>query len=199
MAYTAKDYSKLIGMEGFSETLLKNHFSLYQGYVTNTNKLMDILMKMSKEGNTSAPEYAELKRRFGWEWNGIRLHEYYFENLGGKAALDESGPLAKKLAEQFNSYEAWEKDFRATGAMRGIGWVVLYLDKATGYMWNAWINEHDTGHMAGCWPVLIMDVFEHAFMLDYGTKKADYINAFFKNVNWKAAESRLKEPAAAMV
>ena len=86
MAYTAKDYTKLIGMEGFSQTLLTNHFTLYQGYVTNTNKLTDILAAMLKDGKTAAPEYAELKRRFGFEFNGMRLHEYYFENLGGKAA-----------------------------------------------------------------------------------------------------------------
>jgi len=191
MAYTSKDYVKLVGMEGFSQTLLTNHFTLYQGYTTNTNKLMDLLSKMRKEGRTDTPEYAELKRRFGWEFNGMRLHEYYFENLGGKTALDKSGALAKKLTEDFGSYEAWEKDFRATGAMRGIGWVVLYQDSVSGTLWNGWINEHDTGHMAGCRPVLVMDVFEHAYMLDYGLKKADYIASFFKNINWKAAESRL--------
>ncbi|MCJ7705724.1 MAG: hypothetical protein MUO28_09350, partial [Desulfobacterales bacterium] len=81
MAYAAKDYSRLLGMEGFSEPLLKNHFTLYQGYVTNTNKLMDMLGQMLKDGKMSSPEYAELKRRLGWEFNGMRLHEYYFENL----------------------------------------------------------------------------------------------------------------------
>ncbi|MCJ7807606.1 MAG: superoxide dismutase, partial [Dehalococcoidia bacterium] len=84
MGYTANDYTGLIGMEGFSETLLKNHFTLYQGYITNTNKVYDLLTTMLKEGKTASPEYAELKRRFGFEFNGMRLHEYYFENLGGK-------------------------------------------------------------------------------------------------------------------
>ena len=192
MAYEAKDYSKLIGMEGFSETLLKNHFTLYQGYVTNTNKLMDTLASMLKEGKVGTPEYAELKRRMGWEFNGMRLHEYYFENLGGKAAVDRSGKLAKKLAENFGSYENWEKDFRGTGAMRGIGWVILYQDNVSGKLFNQWINEHDVGHPAGCLPILVMDVFEHAFMTDYGLKRADYIEAFFKNINWAVAEGRLK-------
>jgi Fe-Mn family superoxide dismutase len=192
MAYEAKDYSKLIGMEGFSDTLLKNHFTLYQGYVTNTNKLMDMLASMLKEGKVGTPEYAELKRRMGWEFNGMRLHEYYFDNLGGKAALDKSGKLAKKLADNFGSYEDWEKDFRSAGAMRGIGWVVLYQDNVSGKLLNQWINEHDVGHPAGCVPILVMDVFEHAFMTDYGLKRADYIGAFFKNLNWAVAESRLK-------
>ena len=192
MRYNAKDYSKLIGMEGFSETLLKNHFTLYQGYVANTNKLADTLAQMLKEGKTAAPEYAELKRRFGWEFDGMRLHEYYFENLGAKEAIDKSGRLAKKIADAFGSYEEWEKDFKGAGAMRGIGWVSLYQDTASGNLFNSWINEHDVGHLVGCNPILILDVFEHAFMVDYGLKRADYITAFFKNIDWKAAEGRLK-------
>jgi Fe-Mn family superoxide dismutase len=191
MAYTAQEYARLIGMAGFSEALLKNHFTLYQGYVTNTNKLLDILEQMLKEGKAANPEFAELKRRLGWEFNGMRLHEYYFGNLGGKAPLDADGRLGKKLAESFGSVDAWEKDFRATGAMRGIGWTVLYRDSADGKLINFWINEHDQGHPAGCMPILVMDVFEHAFMLDYGLKRADYIEAFFKNIDWKAVEGRL--------
>jgi Fe-Mn family superoxide dismutase len=192
MAYTAKDYTKLIGMEGFSATLLNNHFTLYQGYVTNTNKLADTLATLLKEGKTATPEYAELKRRFGWEYNGMRLHELYFENLGGKSALVKSGVLGKLIETSFGSYDAWEKDYRATGAMRGIGWVVLYYDVPSCRLFNQWINEHDVGHLADCQPILVMDVFEHAYMTDYGLKKADYIGAFFKNINWKAAESRIK-------
>jgi Fe-Mn family superoxide dismutase len=192
MAYIAKDYSKLIGIEGFSETLLKNHFTLYQGYVTNTNKVLDTLARMLKDDKTGTPEFAELKRRLGWEFNGMRLHEYYFENLGGKGGVKKDGKLARKLAGDFGSYDTWEKDFKVTGAMRGIGWVVLYQDIINGNLINFWINEHDVSHPAGCNPILIMDVFEHAFMLDYGLKKADYIGAFFKNIEWSVVESRLK-------
>ena len=192
MAYTAKDFGNLIGMEGFSETLLKNHFTLYQGYVTNTNKLMDTIAAMLKEEKAGTLEYSELKRRMGFEFNGMRLHEYYFGNLGGESPLDKSGQLGRKLAEDFGSYEDWEKDFKSTGKMRGIGWTILYQDNLTGNLFNQWINEHEAGHPAGCIPILVMDVFEHAFMTDYGLKRPDYIEAFFKNVDWKAAESRLK-------
>jgi Fe-Mn family superoxide dismutase len=192
MPYTAKDYAKLIGIPGFSETLLKNHFILYQGYVINTNKVLDSLAQVLKDGKTAAPEYAELKRRLGWEFNGMRLHEYYFENLGGKAGLDAGGKLAKSIVESFGSYELWEKDFKATGAMRGIGWVVLYQDPANGRLINFWINEHDVSHPASGRPVLVMDVFEHAYMQDYGLKRADYVEAFFKVIDWQAAEARLK-------
>ncbi len=190
--YAPKDYSRLLGMEGFSETLLKNHFTLYQGYVTNANRLIDTLNQMLKDGKMSTPEYAELKRRFGWEFNGMRLHEYYFENLGGKGDPDSTGKLFKKISEDFGSFDAWEKDFRAVGAMRGIGWAAHYQDPANGRLMNFWINEHDAGHPAGGTPILILDVFEHAFMIDYGLRRADYIGAFFKNIHWRAVEARLK-------
>jgi superoxide dismutase, Fe-Mn family len=192
MAYTAKDYSRLLGMEGFSDTLLKNHFTLYQGYVTNTNKLLETLSQMLKEGKVGTAEFTELKRRFGWEFNGMRLHEYYFENLCGKGGLEKSGKLFKKVSEEFGSFETWEKEFRAVGMMRGIGWAILYQDSLTGRLINFWINEHDAGHPAGCNPILILDVFEHAFMIDYGLKRADYIEAFYKNINWKTIEGRLR-------
>jgi Fe-Mn family superoxide dismutase len=190
--YDAKDYSSLLGMEGFSETLLKNHFTLYQGYVANTNKLSETLSQMAKDGKLATPEYAELKRRLGWEFNGMRLHELYFDNLGGRAAIDKRGKLAQLIDASFGGFERWEADFRATGALRGIGWTILYFDTSKGRLYNQWINEHDVGHLAGCTPLLVLDVFEHAFMLDYGLKRADYIAAFFKNVDWEATESRLK-------
>ena len=191
MPYVAKDFGALVGMDGFSEALLKNHFTLYQGYVTNTNKLSDLFGGILAEGKTATPEYAELKRRFGWEWNGMRLHELYFENLGGKGVLDPASKLGKAVAAEFGSVEKWEADFRAAGAMRGIGWVVLYQDRLGGRLFNQWVNEHDVGSPAGAVPILVMDVFEHAFMVDYGLKRADYIAAFFRNVNWKAAEARV--------
>jgi Fe-Mn family superoxide dismutase len=181
-----------MGTPGFSDELLKNHFTLYQGYVTNTNKALEILEKLLKEGRAASSEYAEMKRRLGWEFNGMRLHEHYFDNLGGTAPLAAGGRLGKKLVESFGNFDAWEKDFRATGAMRGIGWTVLYLDPSDDKLINFWINEHDAGHPAGGVPILVMDVFEHAFMLDYGLKRAEYIDAFFKSIDWKAAEARLK-------
>jgi len=192
MTYMVKNYQKLIGMSGFSEGLLKNHFTLYEGYVANTNKVLDALEKLLREDKASTTEYAEMKRRLGWEFNGMRLHELYFENLG-KSICDANGGLSKKLEAQFGSCDNWEKDFRATGAMRGIGWAVLYYDCNGDRLINSWINEHDCAHPAGCTPIIVMDVFEHAFMLDYGLKRADYIKAFFANLNWVAAEARFNK------
>jgi len=192
MAYEAKDYAKLLGMEGFSDVLLNNHFTLYKGYVANSNKLFDTLAGMLKDGKAATPEYAELKRRLGWEFNGMRLHEYYFENLGGNAALNRDGKLGKLLSDGFGSYEAWLQDLKGTATMRGIGWTILYQDVSGGRLFNQWINEHDVGHPAGCQPLLVLDVFEHAFITDYGLKRADYIEAFLKNIDWKAVEARLR-------
>jgi len=185
MTYEAKNFDKLLGTKGFSDQLLKNHFTLYQGYVTNTNKVADSLSAMAREGKIATPEYAELKRRFGWEFNGMRLHEFYFGNIikGGKE-IDKNTNLYKKIVADFGSYENWEKDFKATGAMRGIGWVILSYDGMEGRLFNTWINEHDGGHLCGAKPLLVMDVFEHAYMIDYQLKKADYIEAFFKAIDW---------------
>lgn len=190
--YTAKNYEKLLGLSGFSDALLKNHFTLYEGYVTNFNKLNDLLMGMEKEGKFGTPEFNEMNRRLGWEWNGMRLHELYFGNLTKEPkAIDMDTELYKKIIATWGSFDMWEKDFRSMGAMRGIGWVVLYHDASSGELFNVWINEHDVGHLAGATPLLVMDVFEHAFMLDYGIKRADYIAAFYGAIDWGVASGRL--------
>ncbi len=185
--YETKDFSDLLGLEGFSDILLNNHFTLYQGYVTNTNKLVDF-MKVKEIGT---PEYAELHRRFGWEWNGMRLHELYFENMvKGGSVLTSGSELEKVINYVWGSFENWQKDFVGIGAMRGIGWVVLAYDPIKKMVFNTWINEHNEGNLVGATPLLVMDVFEHAYITDYGIKRADYISAFMKNINWSAVEKR---------
>ncbi len=149
-------------------------------------------MTWTKEGKMGTPEYAELKRRFGWEWNGMRLHELYFSNMkNGGSKLDRNPKLHEAILEQFGSYENWEKDFKASGTMRGIGWTILYYDPIGKRIFNTWVNEHDMGHLTGCTPLLILDVFEHAYMLDYGLKRADYIEAFFLAIDWSVVTERL--------
>lgn len=190
--YTPQNFDHLIGTQGFSDQLLKNHFTLYQGYVTNTNKLIDELSALAKDEKFTTHQYAELKRRFGWEFDGMRLHEYYFGNMKkGGALLAPASALAKKITEQFGSYSLWEKDFKATGSMRGIGWAILRHDPETGRLFNVWTNEHDVGHLAGTKILLILDVFEHAYMLDYGIKRADYLDAFMQAIDWDAVGARL--------
>lgn len=185
--YTAKDFTPLLGLPGFSDTLLNNHFALYQGYVKNTNTLISLL-ETKKIGT---PEYSELQRRFGWEWNGMRLHELYFENLGKGSSELGAGVLKEKIEESFGSFERWQKHFAGIAAMRGIGWVVLSQDTTNGKLFSTWINEHDLGHLTGCIPLLVMDVFEHAYITDYGIKRADYIETFFRSLDWSIVEKRL--------
>ena len=123
----------------------------------------------------------------------MRLHELYFGNMikGGTERLPEDSELCKKICAQWGSFDEWAKDFKATGAIRGIGWAILVYDKGADTLFNVWVNEHDVGHLAGATPLLVMDVFEHAFMLDYGVKRADYIESFWKAINWEVAEKRM--------
>lgn len=185
--YVAKDYSHLMGMLGFDDKLLQMHFKLYEGYVKNTNDLLTQLEAMS---DTSQYAYGALKRRLGWEWDGMRLHELYFDNLGGKDPIDKTSALYQAIIAQFGTFEKWKKDFVATGTIRGIGWALLYLDPQQKRLVNVWINEHDTGHLVQGCPILIMDVFEHAYMPQYGLDKLKYIDAFFNNINWAVVAKR---------
>ena len=185
--YQAKNFSQLLGIEGMSDALLNNHFTLYQGYVTNTNKLMELM----KDKEVGTPEFAELHRRFGWEWNGMRLHELYFGNITKHGVQLSERTLKKVMDTTWGSYENWEKEFVGMAAMRGIGWVVLAYDKRESKLFNVWVNEHDAGFLAGAVPLLVMDVFEHAFMLDYGVKRTDYITTFMKSIDWHTVEERI--------
>ena len=192
MEYQPKNFDHLLGLTGFSDTLLNNNISLYQGFVANTNKLAARLKELRERNEMTAPEYAELKRRFGWEFNGMRLHELYFDHMS-KTPRTISDVLKEKIAASFDNYENWGSDFKATGAMRGIGWTILAYDPAAERLFNIWINEHDSGHFAGAIPLLVLDVFEHAYLLDYGLKKADYIAAFMNAVDWNVVEKRMNE------
>lgn len=122
----------------------------------------------------------------------MKLHELYFGNMakGGKP-MTQGGEMEKIMSSLWASVEGWKKDFVGTGTMRGIGWVVLALDTEKHMVFNTWIGEHDIGHLAGATPLLIMDVFEHAFMIDYGLKRADYIEAFMNAIDWSVVEGRL--------
>lgn len=194
--YPVHDYSSLIGMPGFSKEQLQMHFKLYAGYVKNTNTLLARLKELELDGKQTTIDYGALKRCFGWEWDGMRLHEYYFENLGGHQPLEATNTLHQALVQEFGSFEAWKKQFIATGMIRGIGWSVLYRDRQTGKLFNVWINEHDLGNLAGGDPILVMDVFEHAYITQYGLDRSAYINAFFENINWETVAKRYQNSVA---
>ncbi len=192
--YTPKKWS-LSGLEGISDNTLAVHFGLYEGYVKNTNLLHEQLVDIGKSGKATAanPQFAELTRRLGFEYNGMRLHEYYFDNLKNNANPLPPLALADALAESFGDFDTWKNDFAAIGAMRGVGWAIAFQDPWTGRISNHWITLHEDGNVAGFTPILVMDVWEHAYLLDY--KPADrpkYIEAFFANVDWQTVADRLK-------
>jgi superoxide dismutase, Fe-Mn family len=193
--YTPKTYD-LSDLTGISDQTLEVHFGLYAGYVKNTNILNEQLAEITKAGVSAEkmPLYSEIKRRLGFEYNGMVLHEYYFGNMkkGGGGDAASGSAFHKAAAASFGSYEAWKTDFANTGKMRGVGWAICFRDPSTGALSNHWISDHEYGNVAGYAPVLVMDVWEHAFLLDY--KPADrpkYIEAFMANVDWSVVNGRL--------
>lgn len=192
MSYEPIDFSPLLGMDGFSDKMLMDHFKLYEGYVTATNEIIDQLRDMtSSKTRLDSTAHAELRRRLGWEFNGMKLHELYFGNLGGDGRPPASGKLFGRLSRASGGLERWLADFKAVGGVRGVGWAVLYFDAASGAVHNFWIGEHDCGHPSGSVPLLVMDLWEHAFWTDYGTNRDEYIDAFLASVDWRVVEERL--------
>jgi superoxide dismutase, Fe-Mn family len=188
--YQPKDYSRLLGMKGFGDDLLNLHFQLYKGYVKNLNLLQEMLKNKPLSDSAQIYDFGALKRRIGWEFDGMRLHELYFENLGGTGVPDPKSPLCQKIATQFGSFDKWKGDFIATGSMRGIGWVILYQDLLSGNLTNVWVEEHDLGHFAASAPLLVMDVWEHAYITQFALDRSKYIDAFFANIDWSVVNQR---------
>ena len=195
MIYKANDYTSLLGLKGFTNELLKNHFTLYEGYIKNANQLLETLTGLLKEEKTTGPHFTEIKRRLAFELNGIKLHEYYFENMCKDAhnEPDRETLFYKKVAQEFGSYQNWEKSFRAVASMRGVGWAVAIYDAQAGLVINTWIEEHHIGHVAGTIPILVLDLWEHAMLLDYGSDREKYIDTFFNVINWTVAASRFEK------
>ena len=190
----------LSGLKGLSDLQIETHLELYVGYVRNTNALNEQLAELVHDGKAGTPAYSELTRRLGFEYNGMRLHELYFENLTSeRTERDASSPLVAGLARHFRSFEAWRRDFINVASMRGVGWAILYQDLETGRLSNHWITLHEHGHPAGFRPLLVMDVWEHAYLVDYTPMERErYINAFFANVDWPVVEARLTRSANGM-
>ena len=202
-SYTARQFD-LSGLKGISDETLEMHFKLYEGYVKETNKLTEKISEFISDGNVDQeemPAYSELTRRLGFEYNGMVLHEYYFDNL--KKGGDTGDPaattkFAKAAAATFGSYEIWKADFVGIGKMRGVGWAICNQNPANGRLSNHWITLHETGNIAGFDPILVMDVWEHAYLLDYKpAERPKYIEAFFSNIDWSAAEQRLQKKTGA--
>ncbi len=195
-SYKARQFN-LSGLKGISDETLELHFKLYEGYVKETNNLTEKIWQFIQDGKVDQeemPAYSELTRRLGFEYNGMVLHEYYFENLKkgtGKGEPDRSSKFLKATEASFGSYDIWKADFEGIGKMRGVGWAICYENPANHRLSNHWISLHETGNVAGFNPILVMDVWEHAYLLDFKTERPKYIEAFFSNIDWSAAESRV--------
>jgi Fe-Mn family superoxide dismutase len=195
--YTAKPFN-LSQLNGISDRTLEMHFTLYEGYVNETNTLTDKISNYLKDGKVDheeMPAYSEITRRLGFEYNGMVLHEYYFGNMRkdgiGKPAATSA--FHRAAVDSFGSYELWNTDFSAVGRMRGVGWAVCYENPVNGNLSNHWITGHDVGNVAGFNPILVLDVWEHAFLLDFKpAERPKYIEAFFSNIDWKVCDDRLK-------
>jgi Fe-Mn family superoxide dismutase len=188
-------------LTGISDKTLEMHFKLYEGYVKETNRLTERIAEFLRDGQVDQeemPAYAELTRRLGFEYNGMVLHELYFGNMcrGGGGDPKPASPLRAAVESSHGTWDIWKTDFVSIGKMRGVGWAVCSQNPETGRLLNHWITLHETGNVAGFHPILVMDVWEHAFLLDYApADRAKYIEAFFANIDWAAAEARL-QPAA---
>ncbi|HVA36180.1 MAG TPA: superoxide dismutase [Candidatus Dormibacteraeota bacterium] len=192
--YAPKKWS-YTSLHGISEQTLQVHFGLYEGYVKNTNLLNEqIADVVASSGSKGAdPKFAELQRRLGFEYSGMRLHEYYFDNLTPNGAGKPGSKLSTAINASFGDFEKWKSEFFAIGGMRGVGWAILYQDPTNGWLTNAWVTLHQEDALVGFNPVLVMDVWEHAFLLDYKpSERGKYIEAFYANLDWNAVEARLK-------
>ena len=186
----------LSNLKGISDETLEMHFKLYEGYVKETNKLNEKIAEFIKDAKVDQEEfaaYSELTRRLGFEYNGMVLHEYYFGNLksGGSGTPDKAFSTAAE--KTFGSYDRWRTDFVSVGKMRGVGWAICYQDPNSGSLSNHWITLHEVGNVSGFNPIVVMDAWEHAFILDYApADRPKYIDAFFSNVDWSAVKKRLQ-------
>ena len=195
-SYEVKPFN-LHGLVGISDRTLEMHIKLYEGYVKAANQLTTQIGEMLKDGRIDQeemPAYSELTRRLGFEYNGMVLHEYYFGNLikGGAKNPNQGSAFVKVAADSFGTYDIWKLDFSSVGKMRGVGWAICYVNPHSGRLSNHWISLHENGNIAGFIPALVMDVWEHAYLLDYKPfDRASYIEAFFSNIDWQSVQMRL--------
>lgn len=194
MTYTAKTFSLPV-LKGISEKQIKVHLALYEGYVKNLNLLMSTIAAYEKtddEGGKYA--IAEMRRRMGFEFDGMRMHEYYFSQFEGEKSGDPESGLAKAAAEKYGSGENFLKHIREVAGTRGIGWVVVYADPAGKTIHTVFVADHEIGQLSGLPILLALDLWEHAYMVDYiPAEKKNYIDAFFENLNWSVVEKRFDE------
>ena len=185
-------------LQGISQKQLDVHLALYKGYVKNLNLLNQTLADLMQDSEKNAYALSEVKRRLAFEFDGMRMHEHYFSQWErGTKELDANSALATSLVRQYGSFDAFLSEFKAVGMMRGIGWSTLYFDSKAGVFHTAWVADHEVGQLSGLSIILAMDMWEHAYMVDYvPADKKNYIDAFFSNLNWDVISSRFVDACA---
>ncbi len=192
--FTPKTFN-ISSLKGISDKTVADHLKLYAGYVNNTNLILEKIEELSKDSVKNAYELAEVQRRFGFEYDGMRNHEIYFAALsGGAKEISKDGELYKSIESVWGSFDAWLARFKTIAMSRGVGWAILYLDKKENFLMNAYVEDHQLGQLVGCTPILCLDMWEHAYIADYapGGKK-DYVEDFFVNLNWEVIEGNFNE------
>lgn len=179
-------------IEGISELTIQEHLSLYHGYVKHVNLIRDKIASYASDLDNNAYAISEMQRRLGFEFGGMRNHEYYFGQFEGGFHELPDGTLKEKLDFQWGNFDTWLVRFKQIAMTRGVGWAMLYHDPHTDQLVQTWVDEQHIGQLADLDIVLALDMWEHSYMLDYPpSKKAEYVDAFFKNINWEVVSGRL--------
>jgi Fe-Mn family superoxide dismutase len=194
MIYTEKKFS-ISELKGISSKTIEEHLKLYAGYVKHANLINEKIKEMSADLEKNTYAIGELQRRFGFEFDGMRNHEYYFEQLeGGAQALSSDSNFKVEVESEWESFDSWISRFKAIAMTRGIGWAIVYFDEATQSLVQTWVEEQHLGHLTGLKVILALDMWEHSYMLDYvPSEKKKYIESFFENLNWNVIEKRYSE------
>ncbi len=194
MTFTERKFN-ILKLVDISENSVNEHLKLYSGYVKHSNLIIDRINSLASDMETNSYTIGELQRRFGFEFDGMRNHEYYFEQLeNGANPIDMNSSFVSKVSETFGSFDAWLSRFKSLAMTRGIGWAILYYDPETDKLLNAWIDEQHLGHLTSLKVVLALDMWEHSYMLDYvPSEKKKYVEAFFTNLNWNCVTNRFSK------
>ncbi len=181
-------------LKGISKKAIDEHLKLYAGYVKHANLVREKIAEYRTDHAKNAFAEAELQRRFSFEFNGMRNHEYYFKSLEHGPKPISNGALKAAIEKEFGSFEAWYEIFMEIATTRGIGWAMLYYDKHTGRLTHAWVDEQHLGQLNGLQLVLGLDMWEHSYLFDYvPSEKKKYIEAFFENLNWEIIEKNFTD------
>lgn len=179
-------------LDGISKDSIDGHLGLYQGYVKHVNLIRDKIDAYSNDTENNGYAIAEMQRRLGFEFCGMRNHEYYFAQLEGGSKELPVCSLREKIEFQWGNFEEWLERFKQIARTRGVGWAMLYHDPHTDQLVQTWVDEQHIGQLADLDIILALDMWEHSYMRDYpASKKGDYVDAFFKNLNWEVVAGRL--------